>query len=556
MLQAAVRSSTSIYEEIFENNLQRPFSDDEPLLIDALVPERFYSFNSLRYTVRSVAMNFRDQYGLQVGDIAAVYAPNDIDYFVAVHGSIAAGCATLILPICSTVDELGATLKIACPRVLITHPSLINFAVSALDKYGIMIPVFLMGSAVNAETQTSPSTTIDVTQPLSDLFSHPDRASGPLPQVAPEDIAYFFTTSGSTGPRKLVTITHQAGIARLRTLNTRFANPTVSDRMVSINHFGHGMAGTHALQAAVMEGLVQYVVDTTDIDTIFSVVERHQITDMIISPWIVGFAARHPEQLKKYNLTSLRSILTGGQAIHVKTLQKAKNCLGVCNFAFVYGSTEGLLPLCPLDPGEIKEYVGKRYSEGDYIIRIVDENGKDVAPGEPGELWVKSPALASGYYKNESKTAEVFDSDGFYHTSDIFSEDSEGNFRFVGRTSDFIRTCFKTVAAKHIEDVCMSFPGVHECAVVGALSAVHAYEFPRAYIVLESPPDSEFSEAFLQYVNAHVPEECMRLEGGVQILPELPRTNTGKVDRQALRNLAQQRIDKQIESVHTRTVAV
>ena len=162
-------------------------------------------------------------------------------------------------------------------------------------------------------------------------------------------------------------------------------------------------------------------------------------------------------------------------------------------------------------------------------IRLIDEQGNDVAQGEPGEIAVRGPSMMAGYYDAPDLNAEMFTSDGWLRTRDIGQFDADGFLHLRDRTSDMIVTGGYNVYPREVEDALMAHPAVSECAVIG-LPDDKWVEAVTATVVLSDEVSDEELIAFVgeRLAGYKKPRHILRIEA-------VPKTAIGKIDRKALR---------------------
>ena len=166
-------------------------------------------------------------------------------------------------------------------------------------------------------------------------------------------------------------------------------------------------------------------------------------------------------------------------------------------------------------------------------MRIVDDEYRDVAPGQPGEILVRGPVVTNGYYDNEEATRATFH-DGWFCTGDIAVERS-GKFYVVDRKKELLKYKGLQIAPAELENHLNTHPQVMEAAVVG-IPVEGGSEVPRAYIVSRSPGTLS-EEQVKDYVRGHF-AEYKQLRGGVRFVDELPKNAVGKILRRELRERA------------------
>jgi acyl-CoA synthetase (AMP-forming)/AMP-acid ligase II len=163
-------------------------------------------------------------------------------------------------------------------------------------------------------------------------------------------------------------------------------------------------------------------------------------------------------------------------------------------------------------------------------LRIVDEAGQDVADGEPGELWIRSPSLASGYWKKPKVTAEVFPQ-GWYHSGDIAIRDEEGLYYIHDRLKDMIVSGGENIYSTEIESVLSTHPAVAVAAVIGVPDARWG-EAVKACIVLR-PGMVVSAEELLDYCRPRL--AGYKVPKSIDFHAAFPMTGSGKIAKKELR---------------------
>jgi len=239
----------------------------------------------------------------------------------------------------------------------------------------------------------------------------------------------------------------------------------------------------------------------------------------------------HPD-LAKTDMASLRLAVTGAAVIPVELVQQMRDVLGFETVITGYGLTEacGIATMCRHDddPETIATTSGRAIPGVE--VQVVDDDGKEVARSDAGEIVVRGYNVMLGYYDEPAETRATVDDDGWLHTGDIGVMDEKGFVRIVDRKKDMIIVSGFKVFPNEIEQVVAMMPGVLECAVVGVPDP-HSGEVPKVYVVKKDP----------QLTEQDVLEHCKRELTGykrpkyVEFRTELPKTNVGKILRRALR---------------------
>lgn len=170
--------------------------------------------------------------------------------------------------------------------------------------------------------------------------------------------------------------------------------------------------------------------------------------------------------------------------------------------------------------------------------KYVDEEGKEVAPGGTGELWLKGPNTMIGYLNNPAATANAFSSDGYFKTGDVGHEDAEGNVYITDRVKELIKYKGFQVPPAELEGKLMSHDKIDDVAVIGVYDATLASEVPRAYVVPKPGVNRDgLADEIVEFVHKSMAQH-KRLRGGVRFVDVIPRSISGKILRRVLREEA------------------
>jgi len=196
------------------------------------------------------------------------------------------------------------------------------------------------------------------------------------------------------------------------------------------------------------------------------------------------------------------------------------------------GSTEMLQTFLSNRPGDVR-YGSTGKPVPGYAAKIVDENGRELAAGEIGELVVCGPSAGEGYWNQRAKSRRTFAGEWTY-TGDKFMRDADGYYHYCGRTDDMFKVSGMWVSPSEIEAALVSHDAILEAAVIGKEDADGMIK-PKAFVVLKNgyAPDEHFFEA----IKAHVKERAgsWKFPRWIELRPDLPRTATGKIQRFKLR---------------------
>lgn len=254
---------------------------------------------------------------------------------------------------------------------------------------------------------------------------------------------------------------------------------------------------------------------------------REQVTATLLVPTVLKRVLQDPS-LVEQDLSALRLVCSGGEPVPVTSMELAHELLPDCNLLQVYGMSEFPTMMMYVGPEDALRKLGSTGKAASACeIRIVDENGVDVAPGEIGEIISRSPANTIGYYNKEAATAATL-RDGWMHTGDLATMDDEGFVFVSGRSKDMIITGGLNVYPAEVERVIAAHPAVLEVAVVGQVDDRWG-EIGIACIVLAEGAELD-DETLKEYLSTElatykVPKRF------VMSHEALPRTTSGKVQK-------------------------
>jgi non-ribosomal peptide synthetase component E (peptide arylation enzyme) len=284
---------------------------------------------------------------------------------------------------------------------------------------------------------------------------------------------------------------------------------------------------------------------TPDPPAVFEAIQRHKGTVLALSPALLIMLLNSPE-LEKYDLSSLKFICAGGQKMLAELVDRTRATLPWVNVGHAFGMAEGLINLTRPDDSlaVIRETQGRPASP-DEEIRVVDEDGNDVAPGEVGELITRGPYTIRGYYKAEQHNQSAFTADGFYRTGDMVRLHAEGllkgNLSVEGRKKDLINRGGEKISAEEVENLILAHDAVHMAALVAMPDKVMG-EKSCAFVVLRPGRQLTLDELCAFLVSKSIAK--FKLPERLEVVDAFPLTPVGKVSKKDLR----ERIADQLRS--------
>ena len=349
-----------------------------------------------------------------------------------------------------------------------------------------------------------------------------------LPHLGSNRRAMIIYTSGTTGRPKGAVSTHQNIGAQIAALVEAW-RWTPSDRLLLTLPLHHVHGIINGLGSALAVRATCEILPAFDADVVWDRLASGEITvftavptiyNRLITSW--NAASPDVQRARSEGARRLRLMMSGSAALPVQTLERWREITGH-TLLERYGMTElGMALSNPLAGERRPGYVGQPLPGVE--VRLVDEDGRDVAEGAPGELEVRGPAVCLEYWQRPDDTRDAF-RDGWFRTGDVAVWEN-GSFRLLGRSNvDIIKTGGFKVSALEIEEILRTHPAIAECAVVG----VHDEDWgERVSAAVELRTGASLSLDELQQW-AKVQLAPYKVPRALQAVPALPRNAMGKV---------------------------
>ena len=361
---------------------------------------------------------------------------------------------------------------------------------------------------------------------LESLDAEPMALAGPQPH----DVAFFQLSGGSTGVPKLIPRTHDDYLYSLRgsvEICQLDASSVYLCALPASHNFPLSSPGT--LGTLYAGGTVVMALHPSP-DEVFPLIARERVTITAVVPplamiWLESAQAR------RHDLSSLRVLQVGGARLSDEAARRVRPTLG-CTLQQVFGMAEGLVNYTRLDDAEdrIVSTQGRPISPADEL-RVVDEDGHDVAPGATGQLLTRGPYTIRGYYRAEAHNARAFTADGFYCTGDLVRLTPEGDLVVEGRAKDQINRGGDKIAAEEVENHLLAHPDVHNAAVVSVPDAYLGERACAFIIPREQRPTAAALTAFLRTRGL----AAFKIPDRIEFVDTFPQTGVGKVSKKDLR---------------------
>jgi len=506
---------------------------DHPAVVQQ---DRTTSYEQLAQLVFRAARGFR-AIGILPRDRVAIWAPNRLEFIVALLGAQTAGASAVPLNTRYRGQEAAAILQRSRSSAVVIADGFLGI------EYGRM----LRTSAAEADTSQRadgpvpglPALTaiidINATESSARVLAwqeflgradeiSDEEAAAVAAAVSPDDVCDILFTSGTTGAPKGVMSAHRQTIGAARAWAQRAAL-TPADRYGIVNPFFHGFGYKAGVVAALTSGSTIYPVLTFDVESVLALIESERISVLPGPPTIFTSMLDHPRRAD-YDLGSLRFSIAGSALVPESLIRRMRDTLGFETVVQAYGLTECMVATISRpneDPAHVAETTGPPVPGIE--VRIVDSAGQDRPTGDDGEILLRGDDVMLGYFEDEASTRAAIDADGWLHTGDVGRLDAHGCLKITDRIKDMFTVGGFNVYPAEVENVLASHPDIIEAAVVSMPddrlgSVSRAYVMPRHGT--DPSPEQIIAYCKERLANFKVPRE-------VVLVRDLPRNATGKI---------------------------
>ncbi|KAK0597767.1 hypothetical protein LWI29_028447 [Acer saccharum] len=423
------------------------------------------SYSDLLRQTNSLVISLKKHYSLSKGDVAFILSPHSLQIPILYFSLLSIG--VIISP--TNPDDSSSDIT---RQINLSKPVIVFTASRSSHK--------LINGASNLTT--SRTVLIDSPEFLSLLTRYDDNKHDVINHrndvVNQSDVAVFIYSSGTTGPKKGVQLTHRNLILRI-TANALAYHPTDHDhdlyssqprptRPVSLTTRSlAGVFGLTVMMTAVSQEETLVLLETPELQKILEAVDKYKANYMPVSPSDI-VALLKSDSTSKYDLSSLIFLCCGGAPLSKEVAERFRDKFPNVQILIRYGltetggetaSTKGPVEVTRLDSvGRLSEFME---------AKIVDPiTGEALFPGQKGELWLCGPTIMKGYLGDDKATAETLDSEGWLKTGDLCNFDSQGFLFIVGRLKELIKYKAYQVPPAELEHLLLSNPEIVDAAVI------------------------------------------------------------------------------------------
>lgn len=501
------------------------------------------SFTQFERAAAAFARWLHNAAGITNGERVALMMPNMLAYPIALYGVLRCGGVVVNTNPQYTAPELEHQLADSGARVLVVFEQALGTVAAIRAQFpDLVIVVARIGDFMPwakallfnrmARRRNSAATaevvdTIDLLQAIEAGERMAPRNTG----IEPEDLAFLQYTGGTTGRAKGAMLTHRNILANIAQVNAWFGPLSVPGEEIIITALPlyHIYALTGNFLAFFANGGMNYLItDPRNLKTFIKEIKRVPFSSISGVNTLFNALLEHP-QFASVDFSRLKFTSGGGMAVQRAVAEKWREVTGSA-IAEGYGLTESS-PVVAANPYDTESFSGTiGLPVPSTEVRLIDDHGREVADGEPGELCVRGPQVMRGYWNNPAATAEVLDADGWLRTGDIAVFEPNGHLRIVDRKKDLILVSGFNVYPNEIEDVAVMHPQVSEAAAIG-ISDSKSGEAVRLVVVRNNEALSE--SALADWCREHL--TGYKVPRSIVFAEALPKSNVGKILRREVR---------------------
>jgi len=481
-----------------------------------------------------VAAYLQTELGLKKGDRVALMSPNIMAFPVAMLGILKAGLVQVNVNPLYTPRELTHQLNDADTDTIIIYGGVTDTLAEMIDKTSIKNVIIVnLGDATNGRL---PSPEVNEkfrsTITLNDVLEQGANLGFTKPTIDLSDLIFLQYTGGTTGLSKGAALSHGNLVSNIMMYDAVASEITVEGKEIVItalplyhifalmvNFFSYFKFGALNVMIANPRDMPEFVAELgkwkfsaiSGVNTLYN--------GLLHTP---GFA--------DLDFDNLKAAWGGGAAIQRVVSDKWLELTGQhIKEGYGLSETSPILTLNPLGVRHFTETVGLPMPSTEITLR--DDEGNEVADGEPGELWVRGPQVMKGYWRNPEANAESMTEDSFFKTGDVAILTEEGYYKIVDRIKDMALVSGFNVYPTEIENIIAEIPGIVEVAVIGVPDEKTG-EAVKAFVV-RSRDDLSGSEV---QIYCHSNLAAYKVPKYVEFIDELPKSTVGKILRRELRN--------------------
>lgn len=463
--------------------------------------------------------------GLRIEDRCQLLLLDTPEFVYTYFGILRAGCVAVPTNTWLKTKDFAYYLEYTRPRAVFVDATLWSEFEPAIGAARHRPVIFF----VARKGEAAPEGTIDLRSAMSEASTEAETEP-----TYRDDISTFLSSSGSTGNPKCVVHMHHEFIWNTVAYAQRTLGLTAEDITLAAPKlfFGYALASNLLFPFSV-GGSCVLLADRVKAEDYFGLLERYKVTQFVTVPTTIAKMVSLREQAKDRDLSHLHSLISAGEALPGRIYKAWRE-----NFdSEIYdgiGSAEMFHVYITNRPGDVKEGSLGKIVDG-YDFKLIDDEGNEVDDGEIGTLAITGESAGRGYWRMRDRSCETFLGNTVIG-GDKFFRDSDGYFWYCGRGDDMLKCSGVYVSPVEVENCLLGHDAVHEAGVVGFRDA-SGLEKAMAYVQLNDGhvASPELAESIMSFARENI--AAFKAPRRVEFI-DLPRTDTGKIIRAKLRDMA------------------
>ncbi|MET0622261.1 MAG: long-chain-fatty-acid--CoA ligase [Pyrinomonadaceae bacterium] len=501
------------FENLRELLERRAAASPEKVFLFSEADGRSFTYREFDAAVNRTA-NMLDAFGVKKGDVVSLLLPNSAEYVIAYFacfklGALAGPVNSLLKP-----EEMAYVVGNSEARLLLYHS---QFAAQV--------------EALRAESKTLGKTLVFDDERESSGEFPPEPGAWGAGGLARDDEAIIIYTSGTTGKPKGCLLTHGNLLANARQI-VEWLGFTEDDRLLTVMPLFHMNAVSVTTASALYAGGSTVVSPRFSASRHWRIVSEYGVTSFgSVATMLSMLLATYPEGVPEgVNIERLRFAMCGSAPVPAEVMRRFEETFG-CLVVEGYGLSESTCR-STFNPPDARRRAGSCGMPIGNEMRVVDEEDRELADGEAGEIVMRGENVFKGYFRNEEATARAFRG-GWFHTGDVGFRDPEGFYHIIDRKSDMIIRGGENIYPREIDELLYKHPAVAEAAAFGVPDDLYG-EDVAAFVVLKEGREAS-AEEIAAYCREHLADfKCPKT---VRVVPALPKGPTGKVLKRELQAL-------------------
>jgi len=502
------------------------------------------TYRDMDNATRDLAAFLQQKLGLKKGDRVAVMMPNLLQDAISIFAILRAGLTVVNVNPLYKPRELQHQLKDSGASTIIILENfghVLDKVIADTDVRNVIVTRMgdclhfpksvIVNAVIKYVKKMVPNYKLEGAIPFKSAMAMGAGLSLNRPELGHDDIAFLQYTGGTTGVAKGAILTHGNIVANIVQVHAWIQKVILEgvETIITALPLYHIFSLTANCLIFMRMGALNYLItNPRDLKNFVKEIKNLRFTVMTgVNTLFNGLL--HTPGFADVDFSRLKFSLGGGMAVQKAVAEKWKQVTG-CTLIEAYGLTETSPGAC-INPVDLKEYNGKiGLPIPSTEVTIRDDDNKELAIGETGEICIRGPQVMQGYWNQPEETARALDKEGWFHSGDIGLMDENGFIKIVDRKKDMILVSGFNVYPNEIEDVLVTHPGIVEVGAIGVPDE-KSTEVVKVVVVKNDPNLSE--EDVRNFARERL--TGYKVPKYVEFRDELPKTNVGKILRRALR---------------------